>query len=62
MSVVDENDGVVAMTTTLNHLFGSQVMDPVSGVIFNNGMDDFSIPGTPNFFGYKPSMQNYVGK
>ncbi|SAM02512.1 hypothetical protein [Absidia glauca] len=60
MSVVDENDGVVAMTTTLNHLFGSQVMDPVSGVIFNNGMDDFSIPGTPNFFGYKPSMQNYV--
>ena len=31
----------------------------VSGILFNNQMDDFSIPGSPNFFGLAPSPLNY---
>ena len=30
-----------------------------SGILFNNQMDDFSIPGSPNFFGLAPSPLNY---
>ncbi|CAO3612510.1 unnamed protein product [Cunninghamella echinulata] len=59
LSVIDENDGAVALTSSVNHLFGSQVMDEVTGVIFNDQMDDFSIPNTPNLFGLYPSKDNY---
>ncbi|KZT59198.1 gamma-glutamyltranspeptidase [Calocera cornea HHB12733] len=36
MSVVDEDGMAVALTTTVNLIFGSQVMDPVTGVILND--------------------------
>jgi gamma-glutamyltranspeptidase len=26
----------VAVTSSVNHVFGSRVMDPVTGVLFNN--------------------------
>lgn len=29
------------------------------GILFNNQMDDFSIPGAPNFFGLAPSPLNF---
>ncbi|CAO3597520.1 unnamed protein product [Absidia cylindrospora] len=60
LSVVDENDGVVTLTSTVNLLFGSRVMDPVTGIILNDEMDDFSIPGIPNDFGLYPAVYNYV--
>ncbi|CAO3664756.1 unnamed protein product [Umbelopsis vinacea] len=60
LSVVDENDGAVALTSTVNLLFGARVMDPVTGIILNDEMDDFSIPGIPNAFGLQPSVYNYV--
>ena len=44
-----------SVTTTINLPFGSQVMDPETGVILNDEMDDFSIPGVPNTFGLWPS-------
>lgn len=54
-SVVDKSGMAVALTSTVNYIFGSQVLDPVTGVILNNEMDDFSTPGVPNGFGLFPS-------
>ncbi|KAJ7287545.1 gamma-glutamyltranspeptidase [Mycena rebaudengoi] len=58
-SVLDKNGMAVSLTSTVNHIFGSQVLDPETGMIFNNEMDDFSTPGTPNGFGLWPSPFNY---
>ncbi|KAG0183232.1 hypothetical protein DFQ28_000102 [Apophysomyces sp. BC1034] len=60
ISVVDKDDGAVALTTTVNLGFGSRLMDPVTGIILNNEMDDFSIPGQPNAFDLYPSKMNYI--
>ncbi|KAG6116181.1 hypothetical protein E4U13_002040 [Claviceps humidiphila] len=50
----------VSMTTTVNTLFGSQLMVPETGVIMNNEMNDFSIPGESKLFGYLPNAANFV--
>lgn len=59
LSTVDDHGMAVSLTSTVNLIFGSQVMDPVSGVIFNDEMDDSSTPGVPNAFGLNPSPFNY---
>ncbi|KAJ7462294.1 gamma-glutamyltranspeptidase-domain-containing protein [Mycena galericulata] len=58
-SVVDKNGMAVSLTSTVNLIFGSQVLDPETGMILNDQMDDFSTPGTPNGFGLWPSPYNY---
>ncbi|OSD06711.1 gamma-glutamyltranspeptidase [Trametes coccinea BRFM310] len=61
-SVILDNDGMaVSVTSTVNLVFGSAVLDPVTGVILNDEMDDFSTPGMPNAFGLYPSPYNYPG-
>lgn len=59
LSVVDKHGMAVALTSTVNLIFGSQVMDPHTGVILNDEMDDSSTPGVPNAFGLAPSPYNY---
>ncbi|KAF9098032.1 hypothetical protein BGX23_007189 [Mortierella sp. AD031] len=59
MSTVDKDDMAVALTSTVNLLFGSKLLDPKTGVILNDEMDDFSIPGRANAFGLQPSPFNY---
>ncbi|GLB37095.1 putative gamma-glutamyltranspeptidase [Lyophyllum shimeji] len=58
-SVLDRDGMAVAVTSTVNLVFGSRVLDPETGIILNDEMDDFSIPGVPNGFGLWPSPYNY---
>jgi gamma-glutamyltranspeptidase/glutathione hydrolase len=60
VGTADRSGLAISLTTTINTLFGSQVMVPETGVIMNNEMNDFSIPGTTNAFGYIPSPANYI--
>lgn len=48
------------MTTTVNLLFGSMIVDPTTGIILNNEMDDFSQPNVSNAFGLEPSIYNFI--
>lgn len=51
-SIVDAKGNAVAVTTTLNGGYGSNIVVAGSGFLLNNEMDDFSIkPGFPNMFG-----------
>lgn len=59
-SVLDKDGMAIAMTTTVNLDFGSQVADPITGIVLNSQMDDFSVPGESNSFGLSPSIFNYV--
>jgi gamma-glutamyltranspeptidase/glutathione hydrolase len=59
LCVVDKEGNVVALTSTVNLLFGSGIV--VGGVILNNQMDDFAAqPGTPNAFGLVGSLANAI--
>lgn len=60
LSVVDKDHGAVALTSTVNLIFGSRVMDAKTGVILNDQQDDFSTPGFSNAFGFSPSPNNFV--
>ncbi|KAK7734429.1 hypothetical protein SLS57_000123 [Botryosphaeria dothidea] len=56
----DKSGMAISLTTTINLLFGSQLMVPETGVIMNDEMNDFSIPNSTNAFGYIPSPANFV--
>ncbi|KAF4972559.1 hypothetical protein FSARC_906 [Fusarium sarcochroum] len=59
--VTADADGMaVSLTTTVNLIFGSLLMDNLTGVILNNEMNDFSIPGVPNEFGFAPAKANFI--
>ncbi|KAI0592769.1 gamma-glutamyltranspeptidase [Biscogniauxia sp. FL1348] len=56
----DASGMAVSSTTTVNLLFGSLLLVPETGVVLNDEMNDFSIPGVRNEFGYAPSAANFV--
>ncbi|KAI1826893.1 gamma-glutamyltransferase [Xylaria intraflava] len=56
----DASGMAVSSTTTVNLLFGNLLMVPSTGVILNNEMNDFSIPGVRNEFGFEPSPSNFI--
>jgi gamma-glutamyltranspeptidase/glutathione hydrolase len=59
--VVDANGDAVALTTTINHWFGSAVTVKGGGFVLNNEMDDFaSMPGAPNAFGLVQGETNAI--
>jgi gamma-glutamyltranspeptidase/glutathione hydrolase len=61
VSIVDDMRNAVAMTTTLNSLYGSRVTVAGTGFLLNNEMDDFSTrPGFPNQFGLVQGEQNAI--
>ncbi|MFB2118771.1 gamma-glutamyltransferase [Parapedobacter sp. 2B3] len=60
-SIVDENGNAVAITTTINGSYGSQVVVAGAGFLLNNEMDDFSVkPGAPNMFGLTGGEANAI--
>ncbi|KKO99232.1 hypothetical protein THAR02_08661 [Trichoderma harzianum] len=56
----DKSGMAVSLTTTVNLLFGAHIVEPETGIILNNEMNDFSIPGVSNEFGFAPSVANYI--
>jgi gamma-glutamyltranspeptidase/glutathione hydrolase len=52
ISALDGRGGAVALTTTVNTRFGSELIPPSLGLVLNDQMDDFSAaPGVPNAYG-----------
>lgn len=48
------------MAGAINYDFGSRVVGNMTGIIYNDEMDDFSTPGVTNVWGYEPSPANYI--
>jgi gamma-glutamyltranspeptidase / glutathione hydrolase len=60
-SVVDPEGNAVAVTTTLNHSFGSRVTAEGLGFLLNDEMDDFAAkPGAPNAYGLIGGRANAI--
>ncbi len=60
-SVVDAEGNAVALTYTINALFGARVIAGDTGFFLNDEMDDFTIkPGTPNLFGLVQGKANAI--
>ncbi|MGI4977435.1 MAG: gamma-glutamyltransferase [Janthinobacterium lividum] len=60
-SVADAAGNAVAVTTTLNGLFGAGVMAPGTGFLLNDEMDDFTTsPGGANMFGLVQGPENEI--
>jgi len=59
--VADKFGNVVAVTTTLNGLYGCKTVVGGAGFFLNNEMDDFAIkPGVPNMYGLLGAEANAI--
>jgi gamma-glutamyltranspeptidase/glutathione hydrolase len=59
--VVDKNGNVVALTTTINTVFGAKMSVPALGLILNDEMDDFAVaPGVANAYHLEGQLANQV--
>lgn len=39
---------------------GAQIVSESTGILWNDEMDDFSLPGHPNYFHIPPSKANFI--
>uniref|UniRef100_A0A915CL63 Uncharacterized protein n=1 Tax=Ditylenchus dipsaci TaxID=166011 RepID=A0A915CL63_9BILA len=60
VSVIDADGNAVSLTSSVNNIFGALVRSDRLGIVWNDQMDDFSRPGSTNFFGFEPSKANYI--
>ncbi|HEU4385767.1 MAG TPA: gamma-glutamyltransferase [Anaeromyxobacteraceae bacterium] len=61
VSAVDGEGNAVALTTTVNLLYGSCVVVPGTGILLDDQMDDFdAAPGASNAFGLQGGAANAV--
>jgi gamma-glutamyltranspeptidase/glutathione hydrolase/leukotriene-C4 hydrolase len=44
----------------INGEFGAAFVGPITGILYNNEMDDFSTPGFPNGYGLAPAPANFI--
>ncbi|MEM7646239.1 MAG: gamma-glutamyltransferase [Pseudomonadota bacterium] len=60
-SVMDSKGNAIAVTITLNGVFGSKIVSNKYGIALNNEMNDFNIrPGEPNHWGLIQGDANWV--
>ncbi|KAF8386112.1 hypothetical protein PRIPAC_75254 [Pristionchus pacificus] len=59
VSVIDEQGNAVAVTSSINLWLGARVASSL-GIIWNDQMDDFGVPGVTNGFGFEPSKENLI--
>ncbi|CAN5800785.1 gamma-glutamyltransferase [soil metagenome] len=60
-SIIDRSGNAVAVTTTINSLYGNLVTVTGAGFLLNNEMDDFAAkPGTANQFGLVQGEANAI--
>jgi gamma-glutamyltranspeptidase/glutathione hydrolase len=60
-SIIDDAGNAVAVTYTLNGLFGAGVVAEGTGILLNNEMDDFTQkPGVPNLYGLVQGEANAI--
>lgn len=61
LSVIDGEGNLVALTTTINDLFGCKLWVPEAGFFLNDEMDDFTTaPGRPNLYGLVQGEANRI--
>ncbi|ODO11948.1 gamma-glutamyltransferase [Cryptococcus amylolentus CBS 6273] len=60
ITTTDSSGLTISVTTTVGLSYGSHIMVPGWGFVLNDSMDDFSVEGRPNQFGYEPQVTNYV--
>ncbi|XP_028046427.2 scoloptoxin SSD14 [Monomorium pharaonis] len=60
ISVLAQNGDAVSVTSSINFYFGSGIVSKKTGILLNNGMNDFSIPSQFNFFNMPPYPNNYI--
>jgi gamma-glutamyltranspeptidase/glutathione hydrolase len=61
VSVLDGAGLAVSLTTTINTSFGSGVVDPATGLLWNDELDDFAAaPGVPNAYGLIGNERNAI--
>jgi gamma-glutamyltranspeptidase / glutathione hydrolase len=61
ISVIDKSGNAVALTTTVNYLFGSCIVAKGTGVLLNDQMDDFAAqPMVPNAYGLLTGEANAI--
>ncbi|XP_072048477.1 glutathione hydrolase 1 proenzyme-like [Amphiura filiformis] len=60
VSVLDAEGNALALTSSINSYFGSKVRGNITGIFYNNEMDDFSKPNTTNFYGVPASPVNFI--
>lgn len=61
VSVIDKARNAVSLTSTVNHSFGSKLMNLETGIVLNNQMNDFTVDmHKKNEFGIPPSPANII--
>ncbi|XP_072034437.1 glutathione hydrolase 1 proenzyme-like [Amphiura filiformis] len=60
ISIVDQDGNAASVTSSVNEAFGAMFRGSGTGIIYNNGMDDFSMPFDKNEFNIPPPPENFI--